>query len=169
MLCREPSQEGKVPKSTPASRVAPTAKATTLPSMATSAAGDGAGQQVDRPRGQQQAEGSAGGRQHEAFGEQMAEQARRFGAQRGPDGEFARTGRVTHQQQVGDVHTDDAQEQPDRREKDDERRAHAARQVSRESCHGGIACLVRSGILPVQFLCDVAQVGAGHLHGDARA
>ena len=105
---------GTRPKITALARVSATAKTSTAPStrawkMRGRRGGPRHREQLRRPTGDRNAADGAGGREHEAFGQQLADDPPSARAERGAHGELARAARAAGQQEVGDVGARDEQ------------------------------------------------------------
>ena len=78
---------------------------------------------------EQQAERGAAEREHEAFGQQLADQARARRAERGPHRDLRLTRGGAGEQQVREIRARDQQDRADRREQQEQRRAEASADV----------------------------------------
>ena len=85
-------------------------------------------QQVHAPGGEHQSRGAAKQRDDQALGEQLAQQPRTAGAERGANRQLAVARRRARQQQVRDIRARDEQDERDGAEQDEERPAHFANQ-----------------------------------------
>ena len=88
--------------------------------------GDGPEKMKPPPRQQQTADAARRGK-HEAFGEQLPDEARASGAERRPDGKFPLSHRRAGQEQVRHVRARDEEHERDRAGEHQQRRAHARR------------------------------------------
>ncbi len=84
-------------------------------------------QRAHAPVRQQQPGRAAGACEHQAFGEQLPDEASAASAHRRADRQLARAGRRARQQQVGDVRARDQQDEADDAQHRDERRSQARR------------------------------------------
>src|SRR5579872_2610982 len=108
--------------------------------------GDNRGEYSDGPCGEEDAEDSAGEREPERFGEELARQPAPARAERDSNGEFLATRGGTRDQKSSDVRARDEQQKADGCEQRQERRTHVADERVGEGNHG---CVTEIDILAV--------------------
>ena len=116
----------------------------------------------------QQAQGAAGERKRQAFGQQLAEEPGAPGAQRAADRHFLLPGHGAGKQQVGHVGAGDQQHQAHRGKHQDQRIARLADQVVVQRHHYGTDLVIRIGIALLEAAGDRAEVGQSGLRRHAR-
>ena len=131
---REAFHAGSTPKISAAANDASAANASTVPSSDTAvgarqALGRQLNQRVDAELREQQSGGAADRREHDALGDQLANDAPAVAADRGAHRQLALARRGAHQQQVGDVRARDQQHEHHRAHQRHELRPHVGDQV----------------------------------------
>ena len=101
-----------------------------------------------------EAEGSAGCREENALGEELAHEPHSFRAECGADRDFASSARRAGEQEVRDVRARDEQHEPDRTEQHEQRRPHASHDDAVHCVDLNAAVPLLVGKIVPDALCD---------------